>query len=151
MRWGTRTILSATHRPRRSYSCHSPIFRRRLVAELAALSGLIILPIHIYLTAKELKFPAPVATAFVTAAAVSTTMWMHYNFTVVQTSELIAFLYVLAWRDLRHRMDVRAGLLIGFAMTLKLFPGLMIFMLLAARRFRAFLVASSVFLASRCT
>jgi hypothetical protein len=43
------------------------------------------------------------------------------------------FLYVLAWRDLRHRMDVRAGLVLGFAMTLKLFPGLMIFMLLAAR------------------
>ena len=118
---------------------------KALVAVLAALSGLIILPIHIYLTAKELKFPAPVATAFVTAAAVSTTMWMHYNFTVVQTSELIAFLYVLAWRDLRHRRDVRAGLFIGFAMTLKLFPGLMIFMLLAARRFRAFLVASAGF------
>jgi hypothetical protein len=30
-------------------------------------------------------------------------------------------------------MDVRAGLVLGFAMTLKLFPGLMIFMLLAAR------------------
>jgi hypothetical protein len=42
-------------------------------------------------------------------------------------------------------MDVRAGLLIGFAATLKLYPGLMIFMLLAARRFRAFLAASAVF------
>jgi len=108
-------------------------FPKALMAELAALSGWMILPIHIYLTTKELKFPAPVATAFVATAAVITTMWMHYNFIVIQSSELIAFLYVLAWRSLRRRMDVR------------LYPGLMIVMLLAARRFRAFLAASAVF------
>src|ERR1039457_6836990 len=32
---------------------------KALVAEFAALSGLMLLPIHIYLTTKELKFPAP--------------------------------------------------------------------------------------------
>jgi len=118
---------------------------KALVAELVALSALMILPIHIYLTTKELKFPAPIATTALATAAVITTMWMHYHFTVIQSSELIAFLYVLAWWSLRRRMDVRAGLLIGFAATLKLYPGLMIFMLLAARRFRAFLAASTVF------
>jgi hypothetical protein len=118
---------------------------KALVAEFAALSGLMLLPIHIYLTTKELKFPAPVATTALATAAVVSTMWMHYHFDAIQSSELIAFLYVLAWWSLRRRMDVRAGLLIGFAATLKLYPGLMIFMLLAARRFRAFLAASTVF------
>jgi len=46
-------------------------------------------------------------------------------------------LLTLAWRDLRHGRDLRAGLILGVAASLKLFVGLFIFSLLINRRWKA--------------
>jgi hypothetical protein len=109
-------------------------FSKPLAAELCTLTLLFLIAPHIYLCAKELRWPAPVAvTALFTSLAISSS-WILYHYSVIQLSEPIAFLYLLSWIFLRHRNDARAGICIGIAATLKLFPGLMIIMLLVARR-----------------
>ena len=116
-------------------------FPKALVAEFMSLTALILLVPHVYLTAKTLKWPAPLCVSILILALVSATIWSRYHFDMIQVSEHIAFLYLVAWLCLRRGMDVRAGVCIGAAMTLKLFPGVMFIMLLFARRWRGAIAA----------
>jgi hypothetical protein len=122
-------------------------FSKPLAAELSSLLLWFLIVPHIYLCAKELDWPAPVAvTALFTSLAFSTS-WMLYHFKVVQLSEPIAFLYLLSWLFLRRGQDARAGICVGAAATLKLFPGLLMVMLLFTRRWRGFVSSTVTFCA----
>jgi Glycosyltransferase family 87 len=122
-------------------------FSKEVVAELTSMSALCLIPLHVYLCAKELRFPAPIATAWVGGAALLCTSWFQYHFGIVQLSEHIAFLYVLAWSFLRRGQDLRAGICLGAATSFKLFPGLLVLLLLLGGRFRGFFAACSAYLA----
>jgi hypothetical protein len=120
---------------------------KETIAELTSVSMLFLVPLHVYLCAKELSFPAPLAVAWLATGLLLCTSWLRYHFSIIQLSEHIAFLYVLAWWLLRRRRDVSAGLCLGAATSLKLFPGLLVLMLLLGRRFRAFVAACGTYLA----
>jgi hypothetical protein len=122
-------------------------FERSVVAQLSSVILITLLPLHAFLCAKELKYPVPLATALLVSSAVLTTSWFQYHFDAIQYSEPIAFLYVIAWWFLRRNRDVGAGVCLGAALTIKLFPGLLLILLLMARRFRALFAAVGTYLA----
>jgi Glycosyltransferase family 87 len=99
-----------------------------------------------FMLADELDWPLPPLSALLLFAAVLSTGWMAYHLSIVQVSAFIAFLYFLAWYALRRGYTVAAGVLFGCACTFKLFPGLMVLMLLLARRWRAVLAAVATYL-----
>jgi alpha-1,2-mannosyltransferase len=78
-------------------------------------------------------------------AALAVTSWQPVLATVRdgQVSVMIGALLVLGWRELRRARDVRAGLLLGTAAALKLYP-LVLLVLLAVRRRRAFAAAAVI-------
>jgi hypothetical protein len=82
----------------------------------------------------ELRVPAAAPTALLLFAWTLQTPWMRYHLSLAQISQLIAFLYVLTWVAARRGHEVLAGLALGAACTLKLYPGLVgLFFLLAGR------------------
>ncbi len=122
-------------------------FSKATAAAALNLSFWLALVVHVFLVLRELKYPAPVAgTALVCAAALST-KWLLYHWEAIQLSEHIAFTIVLAWYFLRRGQQTRAGIALGAAASLKLFPGLLIVFLLLARKWKAFIAASTTFLA----
>lgn len=122
-------------------------FEKATASELIALTSWLLLAIHLYICAKEVRFPAPVAlTALLFAWALTTEGFvMHWH--AIQLSEHIAFPLVLSWAYLRRRKDISSGIALGIAATVKLFPGVIMVFLLFARRFRAFFAASALFVA----
>lgn len=54
-----------------------------------------------------------------------------------QIGLFLLLLMALAWRDLRHGKDIRAGMILGVAASLKLFIGLFVLALLVDRRWKA--------------
>jgi hypothetical protein len=118
---------------------------KALTAELIGLSVWLCLAIHAYLCALAVRFPSPIALAVLVWSFMIGTGGFHMHFWAVQLSEHISFLYVLCWWYLRRGQESRAGIALGLAATLKLFPGLMFLFLLLARRFRAFIAASLTF------
>jgi hypothetical protein len=122
-------------------------FEKSVVAQLSSVLLFMLLPLHTFLCAKELKYPVPLAIALLVSSAVLTTSWFPYHFDAIQYSEPIAFLYVIAWWQLRRNRDVSAGVCLGAALTIKLFPGLLLILLLVARRFRALFAAVGTYLA----
>ena len=70
------------------------------------------------------------------------------HFAAGQLSGAIGFLYFLAWRAGRGRGgDGRAGVALGAACSMKLFPGVVVLMFLAARRWRAVIAAGATYVA----
>ncbi|HWA72235.1 MAG TPA: glycosyltransferase family 87 protein [Polyangiaceae bacterium] len=122
-------------------------FDKSVAAQVSSALTLFLLPLQVILCARALRFPVPFATGLLVSAAVFSTAWFKYHYDVIQYSEAIAFLYVLAWLFLRQGRDAQAGGLLGAALTLKLFPGLMLVFLLVARRFRALFAAVASYLA----
>jgi hypothetical protein len=122
-------------------------FEKSVVAQLSSVLLFMLLPLHAFLCANELKYPLPLVIALLVSSAVLTTSWFAYHFMVIQYSEPIAFCYVLAWWLLRRNRDAGAGVCLGAALTIKLFPGLLLILLLMARRFRALLAAVGTYLA----
>jgi hypothetical protein len=120
-------------------------FDKDLAAELTGIALWFMLMIHIYICARELKFPAPVLlTALIFSWALTTEgMVLHWH--LVQLSEPIALLLVICWFYLRRDRQVPAGIALGIAATLKLFPGVVILLTVLARRWRAFFTASALY------
>ncbi len=117
-------------------------FPKALAAETSSVTLLVLLVLHFYLCAKHLNWPAPASVGALVTSLVISTSWIVYHFNVIQWSEPIAFLYLLAWLFLRRGQDARAGICLGVATTIKLFPGIMVVMLLLGRRWRGVLAAS---------
>lgn len=122
-------------------------FPKETVVQLSTFLVWVLLPVHTFLCARALSFPAPFATATVTASALFASYFVKYHCDATQFSEPIAVLYVAGWLCLRSGRDARAGVCLGLALTMKLFPGVLLLMLLFARRFRAFFAASVSYLA----
>src|SRR6188768_741533 len=120
-------------------------FAKPLAAELTSLILWFLIIPHIYMCAKVLKWPAPMAWTALLTSLIFSTSWFRYHFDVIQFSELIAFWYLLAWLFLRSGRDSLAGICIGLAATIKFFPGAMILMLVVARRWRAVFWAGATF------
>lgn len=113
---------------------------------VGALIALALLTTYLLL-AHELAWPLWPLSALLLFAAVTSRGWMTYHFSIVQVSGFLGLLYFLAWLALRRGHDTVAGILFGCACTIKLFPGLMVLMLLLARRWRAVAAAVAVYLA----
>jgi alpha-1,2-mannosyltransferase len=93
--------------------------------------------LHTVLVAHELELPAAFPVGVAAFGMVLSTSWMLNHLELAQLSETIAFSYVLAWLALRRGRDALGGALLGLACTFKLFPGVMVLMLLLTRRWRA--------------
>jgi hypothetical protein len=61
----------------------------------------------------------------------------HANIALGQLSILISCCIIAGWAFLRRKHDIPAGILLGFATLIKLFPGLMIVYLIIFKRWRA--------------
>ncbi len=122
-------------------------FSKPVAAQLSTFLVWLLLPVHTFLCARDLKFPVPLATASLAAATLFASKFVKYHCDATQFSEPIAVLYVVAWSLLRKGQDGRAGVCLGAALTIKLFPGLLLVMLLLARRFRALASAIATYLA----
>jgi Glycosyltransferase family 87 len=118
---------------------------KAVAAELVSLSALPFLLIHIYLCARELAFKAPLGLSILLFAWALTTEGFVIHWHAVQLSEQIALPLTVCWIYLRRGKQLPAGLALGVAATLKLFPGVLMLFLLFARRFRAFIAASALF------
>jgi len=119
---------------------------KAVAAEIFDLLSWLFLLVHLYLCAREVKFPSPLALAVLGFAWFLTTDGMTMHWHAIQISEHIALPLVVAWVFLRRGRQVPAGIALGIAATFKLFPGLLMLMLLVSRRFVAFAVAAAVYL-----
>jgi alpha-1,2-mannosyltransferase len=117
------------------------------LSQALALVVVFLLSVHLVLVCTELRLARPLLVSSLLFALVLSTPWFIDHLEVAQISELIAFAYVLAWFDLRRGQEVRAGVVLGLATTLKLFPALLVLYLLVTRRLRAFAAACASFAA----
>lgn len=120
-------------------------FPKALAGELTSLALWFFIVPHIYMCAKVLKWPAPMAWTALLVSLVFATNWFEYHFSVIQFSEVIAFLYLIAWLFLRSGRDALGGICIGLAATFKFFPIVMMAMLFFGWRWRALIWASATF------
>lgn len=107
---------------------------------------LVLLLVHFVLLAAEVRAPVALATAVLGYALVSDTTWWADHVHMIQISLPIAFLYLVAWVFLRRGHEVACGVVIGLALTLKLYAGLVVIMLLVGRRWRGAIAAAAVYL-----
>ena len=119
---------------------------KAIAAEIIDLTTWFLLVIQLYLCAKQLGFPAPLAVTALAFSWLLTTDGMTMHWHAVQLSEQIALPLAVCWVYLRRGKEVPAGIALGIACTFKLFPGLLILFLLFARRFRAAVTAAAVYL-----
>ncbi|MCU1278816.1 MAG: hypothetical protein JWM53_2362, partial [bacterium] len=106
---------------------------------------MLMLLVHCLLLAAELRAPLPLVTGVLAYALVSDTTWWANHVAMIQISEPIAFLYLLAWIFLRRDREITSGVLIGLALTLKLYAGLVVIMLLVGGRRRGAVAAVATY------
>jgi hypothetical protein len=107
-----------------------------LMAEIVAVLTLVALLFHLVICAQELNLPAKTGFVLLAFGLTLRTTWMGEHLVLIQVSEIIAFLFVLAWYLLRRRREIEAGVTLGIACSFKLFPGVLVLFLLLTRRFR---------------
>ena len=96
---------------------------------------------------RTFRWTTPLLLAGVVTIWTVTTTWMQYHLYIAQVSQYLSFFFVVGWLALRRRHDVVGGMAHGAALTIKLFPGLVIFYLLLQRRWRAVFAAGGFYLA----
>jgi hypothetical protein len=84
--------------------------------------------------------------ALLVAGLVANAPFFLYLVNLGQVSQLIAFAFFLAWWALRRGRPRLAGVALGAACTLKLFPAILVLWLVLTRRWRAFLAAVATYL-----
>jgi hypothetical protein len=104
--------------------------------------------VEMWMLTSTLKVPCPAATAWLAFAYVLSLPLFLNHLKVGQISAPIALLCFLGWFNARRGDDVAAGVALGIACTLKLFPGLLVFLFLLWRRFRLVGVALGLYLAA---
>ncbi len=138
------------HPPTTSF-WYIPFARARLekavVAEVVDLSGMLMLIIEVFLCARAVKLPAPLVSTVLLFAWMFTTDGLALHWHLIQVSTHLAFLLALCWYWLRRGQEIPAGIALGMAATIKLFPGVLMLFLLMARRYRAFAAAAGFYLA----
>jgi hypothetical protein len=98
------------------------------------------------LTVVQLRIWASFCTTLLLTGLVLHTTWMDEHLWAVQISSVIACMYVLSWYFLRQGRDYLAGIPLGVACTIKLFPGLVVFYLLLMKRWRSAVAAGATYL-----
>jgi len=96
--------------------------------------------------ANELGAPEPQATATFAMGLLIAAPFMSNHLVIAQISALIGYLFFIAWRALGKNREVTAGIALGFACTMKLFPGVMVLYLLLSRRWRGVVAAGLTWL-----
>jgi alpha-1,2-mannosyltransferase len=91
------------------------------------------------------QLPAPLLTSWLLFAYVISCSFMRYHMNVGQISAVIGFWFFLAWAAARRGRDLEAGLALGAACTMKLFPGLVVVMFLLNKRWRVVLGAVAAY------
>jgi hypothetical protein len=114
--------------------------------QVFSLITLLLLGIHLAVTSYELRLPLWPVTAVLGFCAVYQTDFMYVHLAQVDLSEPIAFLYLMGWFFLRRDREIEAGVFLGLAATLKLYPAILVLFLLPARRLRAFASAGVAYL-----
>ncbi len=124
-----------------------PLARMSLHAAGAILAWttILLLLVELATTFRLLRYPAPMASAWLVLCYVLSCSFMKYHVGVGQISGLIGFLYFVGWAAGRDGGDWLAGAALGVACTLKAFPGLMVVLFLVAMRWRAVLAAVLVY------
>src|SRR4051812_27631399 len=84
----------------------------------------------LWLVFRTLGTTAPAAFAWLTFGGVLASPFMTYHVEVGQLSALIATLVVVAWWAARRGQDAVAGVALGLACTVKLFPGVVLLLFL---------------------
>jgi alpha-1,2-mannosyltransferase len=120
------------------------------MAQIVAWLGLAMTLAQIAIGVVVLRFPLPFATTLLAFGLVTASEPVLEHARVVQLSAWIAFAYALAWCWLRQRRDFSAGLVLGCACSLKLFPGLVVLYLVWTGRWRAALGAAASFSVISC-
>jgi hypothetical protein len=88
----------------------------------------------------------PVGAGVLAAGLVASAPFFLYLVALGQVSQWIAFAYFLAWWGLRRGRPALAGVALGAACTLKLFPAVMVLWLAVTRRWRAVAAAVATYL-----
>jgi hypothetical protein len=117
-----------------------------LMSEILAILVVISLLFHLIVCVNELDLPMKAGIVAVVFGWLLGTSWMIEHVHIVQVSEIIAFMYVLAWYYLRRDREIVAGIILGLACTFKLFPGVTVLFLFLTRRFRGVLAACAAYL-----
>lgn len=104
--------------------------------------------VELWMLMSTLKVPCPGISAWLAFAYVLSLPLFLNHMRVGQLSSTIALLCFLGWFNARRGDDVLAGIALGMACTLKLFPGLLVFLFLLWRRFRLVGTALGLYLAT---
>jgi hypothetical protein len=104
---------------------------------------ILLLLVHFVLLAAELRAPVPLATALLGYALVMDTSWWREHVHMIQVSEPIAFLYLVAWIFLRRNHEIACGVVLGLALSIKPYAGLLVIMLLVGRRWAGAIAAAA--------
>jgi hypothetical protein len=141
--WGGSMAVGQGHPPT-TLVWFLPLAPLELMQMKAAWNALtvLLLALHCVIVLRELRAPRIALLAPLSLGLVLTAWWMRDHFSVVQLSEQIAFLYLLAWYFLRRGREVAAGAMLGLACTLKLYPGVAVLFLALTRRWRGLAAAA---------
>jgi hypothetical protein len=115
-------------------------------AQLIGMTSIASLALIVGICCAHFRIWAPVATNLLVLGLLLRTTWMYDHLLIVQISSTIACLMVLGWHYLRDNRDVRAGLCLGAACTLKLFPAVVVIYCLLLRRWRAAFASVAIYL-----
>ena len=120
-------------------------FDKALASELIGLTTWVFLGIHLYVCGRELEIKAPLLWATLIFSWILTTQGMQMHWHAIQLSEHIALPLTLCWMYLRRGREIPAGIMLGIALCLKLFPGVLVLLLLVGGRIRAVVACTIVF------
>ena len=107
----------------------------------------LLLLIELMALLRILRCPAPFATAWLVLGYILGCAFMLYHLSLGQWSGIIGFFFAAGWWAGRKRDDWLAGIALGCACTLKLFPGVVVLMFLVTRRWRVLAAAAASYLA----
>ena len=122
------------------------LFDMQTMSKVLGTLSICMLLVQCWLILRELEVRFPLALGLLIGVLVLYREWMRFHLHLAQISQLISFLLVLTWVALRRRRDFLAGIPLGIACTLKLFPGLLAIFILVSRRFRPIFIAALVYL-----
>ena len=125
-----------------------PLARNTEVVSSAILTFVVLLLLSLQVTqmVRLKQLPGSLLTSWLIIAYVVSCSFMRYHMNVGQISAVIGFWFFLAWAAARRGHDLEAGLALGAACTMKLFPGMVVAMFLLQRRWRVVLGAAVAYL-----
>jgi alpha-1,2-mannosyltransferase len=118
----------------------------QMMSKVLGTLSILMLLAQCWLVARELQVRSAWAVGILFGVLVLYREWMRFHLHLAQISQLISFLLVLTWVALRRRRDWLAGIPLGIACTLKLFPGLVAVFILLSRRWRPIVIAALIYL-----